>query len=321
MKINGTIFEVTNLPQFATSFILNPNNPQSNTFKAAPNIRVHLSSAIPGFGGFFPGLSLNVHSASDGKFSFNVSAAQLAQLKLNKLAYFVAYRKTGSVNILGNEITIFEPVYRSATFDITKLGFSKAIKLFFAPQSVPNESGITQAQVDAQVKAAKKDFKDIEKLSATIQTGKVSVKGSGRGADIKFAIDLGVSTSFDLNRFITGKLKDLDIDLPGPDFITGICVSKDDIEKQIEKAISNIVKDSNKTIKDTLVNELAAQTGQSKAVIKTLLDSTASITFSKLSFPVTGHKTITVPIVNQTIKIDILSVVPKLSIGFPRNIG
>lgn len=321
MKINGTIFEVTNLPQFAASYILNPDSPKSGTFKSAANIRVHLASNISFPGGFFPSLSLDTNSASDGKFSFNISAAQLATLKINKLAYFVAYRKVGSVSILGNEIPIFEPIYRSGTFDITKISFGKAIKLFFAPQNVPNDSGVTQAQVDAQVKAAKKDFKDIEKLSASIQTGKVSVSGNGRGAEIKFAIDMGCSTSSDLNRFITGKLKDLDIDLPGPDFITGICVSKDDIEKQIEKAISGIMKESNKTILDTIVNELAAQTGQSKSVVKSLMENTATITFSKLNYPVVDHKTITLPIINKSIKIDVRAVVPKLSIGFPRKIG
>lgn len=320
MKINGSIFEITNLPEFATSVILNPNSPKAGTFKAAANIRMHLASAIPGFPGFFPGLSLDVNSGSDGKFSFNVSDAQLKALKANKLCYFVAYRKAGSVNMFGKDIPIFEPLYRSDTFDITKTAYSKAPKFFFASQSVPNDAGITQEQVDGQVKDAKKDFKDIEKLSATIQSGKIAVKGSGRGADIKFNIDLDCSTSFDLKRFIRGKLKDLDIDLPGPDIITGICVSKDDIEKRVEKAISGIMKDANKIILNKLIDTLADKTGKPKSAIKSLMDNMASLTFSRLNYPVTGHKTITVPIANQKINIDIRSIVPKLCIGFPRSL-
>lgn len=320
MKLNGSINEITNLAEFATSFILNPNNPKAGTFKPAANIRVHLASAIPGFGGFFPSLSLDVNSGSDGKFSFNISTAQLNTLKTNKLCYFTAFHKVGSVSILGNEVPIFEPLYRSSTFDITKISFSKAPRLFFAPQSVPEDAGVTQSQVDDQVKDAKKDFKDIEKLSATIQPGKVSVKGSGRGADIVFDIDLSCSTSFDLNRFLSGKLKNLDIDLPGPDFITGICVSKDDIEKQIEKGIDGIMKSANKTILNTIIDELAEKTKKPKSIIKTLMESTATITFSKLSYPAVAHKTITIPIVNKKFTIDILAIVPKLSIGFPRNV-
>jgi hypothetical protein len=321
MKIKGHFYEVTHLKDFATSYFINPKAPKSSSFKAAANIRVHLASVIPAFpGGFLPALSLKTDTNAQGSFSFTIAAAQQQQLKANKQAHFVAYRNVGSVEVLGQNITIYEPVYRSAAFDITKYAGGEE-QFYFAPYNVPDSAGVSQAQVDAQVKEAKKDFKDIEKLGATLQKGRISVKGSGRGADIKFDIDLGVSTSAVLTNFLTGKLKKLDIDLPGPDFIVGLCVSKDDIEKQIEKGIAGIMKDANKTIEDTLITELAAQTGQSKATVKSLIESMATVTFSKLNYPVTDHKTIKMPVLNQTITIDIRSVVPKLSVGFPRNIS
>ncbi len=317
MKLTGRIFEVTNVVAFAPSYLLNPKSPKAGSFKAASGIKLHLASIISGFPqSFMPGISVQTVSASDGKFAFNVSDTQLKQLKLNKMAYVVGYRNAGSVNILGQNITIYEPVYRSQAFDITT-SKDKTVDLYFAPYSIPNKSGISQAMVDTQIAEAKKSFKDLSKLSASIHSGKVAVSGSGRGAEIKFNIDISASTSFDLSRFLNGKVKDMDIDLPGPDFIVGICVSKDDIEKEIEKGIAGIMKKVNATIEKTVVDELVKQTGQPKSLVQNLLKTTVSVTFSKLSYPVVEHKTIKVPIVGS-ITIDFRAIVPVLSIGFPR---
>lgn len=320
MKFSGRIFEVTNIESFALSYITNPKSPKAGSFKPASGIKVHLASMINGFPvSFMPGISIKTDSASDGKFNINVSDSQLSQLQANKMAYVVAYRNAGTVNVLGQNITIYEPVYRSQLFDITRYT-EKPVDIFFAKYQVPNKAGITQKQVDEQIAAAKSQFKDLSKLSATIQSGKVSVKGSGRGAEIKFNIDVSASTSFDLARFISGKVKDMDIDLPGPDFIVGICVSKDDIENEIEKGIAKIMKKVNTTIQKTLVDELAKATGQSKSIIQTLFSNTASVTFSKLSYPVVEHREIKVPGAG-TISVDVRGIVPTLSIGFPRIVG
>ena len=319
MKLSGRINEVTNVQQFALSYILNPKKPKAGTFKAASGIRIHLSSIIPGFPvGFMPSISVQTNSASDGKFEINVSDTQLKQLGINKMVYLIAYRNAGSVNIAGQSITIFEPVYRSQSFDITTYK-SSSHEIYFASYNIPESSGITQKQVDAQISAAKKKFKDLESLSGTILNGKVHVKGSGRGAEIQFNVELSPSTSFNLDSFIRGKVKAMDIDLPGPDFIVGICVSKDDIEKEVEDKIAALMKQVNANIKTTLIDEVAKQTGQSEAVIEQLFNTQASVTFSQLRFPVVEHKKIKVGIIEVTI--DVRSVVPRLSIGFPRAIG
>ena len=70
----------------------------------------------------------------------------------------MAYRQTGAVQVLGQNIPIFEPIYRSQAFDITKFTPPADLHLYFAPQSVPNSAGITQATVDSQIAVAKKKF-------------------------------------------------------------------------------------------------------------------------------------------------------------------
>ena len=151
-------------------------------------------------------------------------------------------------------------------------------------------------------------------MSASIQNGKINITGSG--VDIKFKIDLGVSTSSNPASFIKGKVEDLDIDLPGPDFLAGICVSKDDIAKEVDKAIAEIMKEANKAIEKALVDQVAAQTGKPAAFVAALFKTTASLTFRSLTYPVIEIKTIKVTVVGD-LKIEIHAVVPKLSIGFP----
>ena len=317
MQIKGQFFEVTNLESFAVSYLLNSTKPAAGTFKTAAGIRIELGSVLTAFpAGFFPGISLKATTASDGSFSFNISDAQLKLFAVNKLAYFVAYRQTGTISLLGQNVPIFEPVYRSEPFDITKYK-PTPLKLYFAPHSVPDSAGISQITVNDQIAAAKKKFSGIEKLSASIQNGKISVSGSGRGAEIKFKIDAGVSTSSNLSTFIKGKVEDLDIDLPGPDFIVGICVSKDDIAKEVDKGIAGIMKDANKIIETTLINQVASQTGQPKSTISLLFKTTASVTFRTLTYPVIETKKIKLPGFGE-MKIEIRAIVPKLSVGFPR---
>lgn len=319
MTITGNIHEVTNLVQFAPSFLLNPKNPKAGTFKNASGIRVKLTSVGSGGlpGAIFPKVSIDATSSATGAFSMNVPNNVIEFLNITKKAYFTCTRLAGTLKIMGQTIQIFEPVYRSAPFEFAKLK-SDPLHLYFAPFNVPAESGITQKQVDAQIKAAKAKFKDLEKLSATIQNGKVAVTGSGRGATIKFNIDLSPSISSDLTRFIDGKVEDMDIDLPGPDFIVGICVSKDDIEDSIEDGIAKLMKEVNAGIQTELINQIAAGTGQSTSAVKAIFETAATVTFSKLNYPVVEQKEI--KLVGMTMKIDVRAVVPKLAVGFPRKI-
>jgi len=318
MKINGQFFEVTNLPAFAAAYLANPANPGSANTKTAPGIRVHLASVISGFpAGFFPGISLKTNTDANGKFSLNISTAQLNLLKQNKLVYIIAYRKTGSTQVLGQTIDIYEPIYRGAPFDITSYKPPALQKVYFAPYNVPDSAGISQTMVDAQISSAKKSFKDIEKLTATIQSGKISVTGSGRGATIKFNIDLGPSTSANLSSYIKGKVEDLDIDLPGPDWLVGICVSKDEIAKEVDKGIADIMKEANKTIETELINQVSAQTGLAKTLVSSLMKTMASVTFRALTYPTVGTKKIKVGNITS-FEIPLKAVVPRISVGLPR---
>ncbi|MBO9204289.1 MULTISPECIES: hypothetical protein [Niastella] len=315
MKISGHIHEVTDFVHFAPSFLSNPKKPLAGTFKSAPGLHIHLGSILEGLlPAQIPSVSAETISSADGKFSLNISDSLLKHLMINKMAYFVVYKKVGTFNINGRILPAFEAVYRSSAFDITKFKGGD-VDIFFALFDFPTVGGISQDKVNEQVKQTKAQLKDLDKLSAWIKDGFISVSGSGRGADLKFNVHLSTSTSFNLSHFIVGEVTDMDIDLPGWDVLTGIFVSKDDIQKEVEKGIASMMEEVN----DNIEKELAAQVGkgasQRPELVKDFFKTTASVTFTKLNFPIVDHK------MSPLGPIDTRAIVPNVAVGFPRNIG
>lgn len=322
MTITGQIHEITNINGFVSSYALNPKAPQPSTFKHASKIRLHLGSVTEGMpGGFFPAFSVDTTSAADGKFTMQVATSQQAVFSISNQVYFTAYRQVGAFTFGGSTVPILEAIYRSQLFDITKFNAANKLDLYFAPMAMPDKSGISQAQVDDQIKQAKAKFPDLNKLSATISNGKIAVSGSGKGANINFNIELSGSNSFDLTRFLNGKVKAMDIDLPGPDFLVGICISKDDIQKQIEDSIAKLMVSVNAEIQQTLIHQVASSQEQSINLVTEFFKTTASVTFSKLDYKVIDTKMVKVAGTNISIPVPVMAVVPTVSVGFPKIIG
>ncbi|MBX3241977.1 MAG: hypothetical protein KIT80_13395 [Chitinophagaceae bacterium] len=307
MKISGKAHEVHNLFGFLQSYLQSNGKPNVNTYQAAANLTVYLAPKVP-LPSFFPNQSLKVTTGQNGAFSFNAAS-------LNKaFDYFlIAYKKTGEIKVANlPSIPIYEPVYRSDTFklkDISNFNF------YFAGYAVPKEKGITNEQIKAKANDAKKKIKDLKKISTSIASTHINVKAEGRGAEITFDLDINPYTGFDLNRFIKHQLKKFDVDLPGPDFLTGLCVSKDDIEKEVNKGFTDIMKQVSGEIKDLVISQIASQTGLPKNTIKTHFDGNATMTVSSVTYPVLKtEKVLNIPITFR-------SVTPKISFGFPRKVA
>jgi hypothetical protein len=96
----------------------------------------------------------------------------------------------------------------------------------------------------------------------------------------------------------------MEIDLPGPDWITGLCVSKGDIEKQVRGGVKGFTATVNQKIKDEI--EKAAPG----------VSALATITITKVRYPVTSTTTIKLPGVgNQSFPVRSIVVDP--TIGVP----
>ena len=316
--ITGTVFEITNIISFIPGFVKN-EKPGTSSFRAAAGHKVYLGF-VPKTGllpGFFPQMQVNVKTKSDGSFSFTDEQVN-AFKPLAGSMYFTVYHTVSSIQTPMGKVDVDEPVYRSNDFAVT--ASKSGISIFYNKLNLPGvNTAITQAQVDKQVAGFKKGNAMFKKLNASIGSGKVRVNAtaqkSGHEADLKFDIELSPYTANDLAKFIRHKVKIVDIDLPGPDFITSICIDEDQIEDAIRDGVNTLMKTVNKDIKKRIsdgLNQLAGSSGGMKETIEKAAAKSV-VTFNQLHYPVV-KKTQVLP----NLFIEIRDISPDICLGFPQ---
>ena len=308
MKIQGKFYEITDLDGFVASYMANPAAPKAGTFKPFGRLRLHLATDFPlGFShSLIPNASIKDDTDTSGAFSITVPAGFPPTAK----AYLLALRQiaTGPMGV-----PIYGPVYRSQTFALSTIK-EQALKIYVARQKTPNNQGISQERISQEVSAFAKASKEVESASAFISSGGIDVTAKGKGATVKFEIALRPSSSHDLNAFIAHKVEDMDIDLPGPDWLTGLCVPEDEIEAAIKKGVKGVVKEFNAEIEPMVVKAVAAQAGVPEAVVANLFDTQISMTFEQIRYPVVSEKKVG----GFTVKFR--AVVPDACFGLPRKL-
>lgn len=315
MEAYGTIYEVTNLDRFIATYLANPNSPDRASFKPIPAARIHIGSVLPKMMSFFPSSSVKTDTDKDGIFALDCSS-----LSSKYPAHLVAYRLLQVFHMPdlfgkggGTSIPIFEPIYRSQSFQLSKID-SNPRAIYVIQKELPNEQGISQAQLTKQVNQAKSKIANVDKVSAFIFTDGINVVGEGRGATVTFKIKLSPSTSHDLDRFIKHQIEDFDVDLPGWDWAAGLCVSEDDIENEVSQGIHSIIVSANQQIKQQIINEVAQSAGLNTVLIKELFESRLSLTFNKVRYPVIESKKL------GWIDIDLRAIVPDPCLGIPKKL-
>ena len=203
-------------------------------------------------------------------------------------------------------------MYRSNRFALRDI---IGLELYYGTQDIPNENGMTQDQIDNQIRDARGSIENVESLSASIRNKKIAVRGEGRGAEVRFDIKLSSSTGSNLDKFVKHKIENLDIDLPGPDFITGLCVNEDDIEQQISRSVRSLVSQMNSQILDEIIQLIADESGLDRRLIEIYFDNFLTMTFGNFNYPVVETRRIGI------IPIRKRAIVPVPYLGFPRNIG
>jgi hypothetical protein len=308
MRIKGKLHRITNPTSFAASFLKTDGKPTAG-FAPMGKTRVHLAIDFPSgkfSGGFIPPMSLKTDANGQGEFSFTVpDSAKDFRGRL------IAFRTTMMPPPVPGmpSIPILDPIYRSAPFkfkDVSAQEQSTAQKIFIHTATTPPDRGISQQEVDAQVSALRKEMK-LDKLRATLLSGKVSATAELKGGVVKFAAFVRGSTSEDLGRVIEVKAGEIDIDLPGPDFIVGLCVDEEDIEKRIRKGLAGLSK--------KISGELLAALEQEAPGIGSL----ATVSVWRTRFVQTGTKSIKVPGA-PAVQAPVFTVVPDAAFGVPKKL-
>lgn len=306
----GQLRRITDLPAFIKSWLATGGKP---TAGHAPwgKTPVRLVCDFPDgqfSGGFLPPTSLKTDTDADGDFHFDVPDA------FDKFrGQIVAYDETKIASPLPNmpPLPVLTPVYRSAPFKITALtevkGKVVAVvrrPIYVLAATTPDALGIGQSALDKETTALRKSLK-LDSLSATILSDCVRVRAKKSGGDLRFSARVRGSTSASLEQVIDVKAGEIDIDLPGPDFITGLCVDEDEIERSIRAGLKKL---SGK-ISAQLLAELAKQAPA--------LGNLASVSVWRTRHVQTGTKTLKLPGLPSQ-KLPVFSVVPDAAFGVPR---
>ena len=238
MKIQGQLRRITNITSFAASWQATQGKP-SEGHAAWGKARLHLATDLPMgqfAGGFVPSMSLKTDADSQGRFAFEVPEGFKA-FRGQLLAFEIDHVPSPLPGL--PPIPVLSPVYRSAVFkfsDVSAAEQQAEQRIYILQASATAADGISQADLDAQLATLRKSLK-LDKLRAAITASAINVRAEKQGGDLRFKAHVRGSTSADLDRLIEAKAGEIDIDLPGPDFIVGLCISKDDIEAAIRKGM------------------------------------------------------------------------------------
>jgi len=301
MKIKGKLHRVTDINSFVVSFLKTGGKPAAgfvNFGKA--KIHVALDAPLNTFNNsFIPNMSFKADANAAGDFTVEVPDG-LQSFRGRLIAYDSSLV---NVNLPGiPPIEILAPLYRSAPFALDKVT-GVAQKIYVYPSTTPDDQGIPASEISKEAAKLKTSLK-LDKVTAAIGSNAIKCTAEKSGAEIKFEIHVKPSTSDDLAELVRLSVEEIDIDLPGPDWITGLCHSKGDIEKQVRGGVKGFTATVNQKIKDEI--EKAAPG----------VSALATITITKVRYPVTSTTTIKLPGVgNQSFSVRSIVVDP--TIGVP----
>jgi len=315
MIIQGKFHRITNAAAFLESWLQTNGHPTVG-FVAWPKARIHLGTDFPSgkfTGGFTPSMSMETDTDSQGFFKFSALELAATPFRGRLVAYNVSSKVMPPIGgVALPPIPVFEPVYRSQPFKFADVSAAEQAQLqhIYAMQTTtPDNQGLTQTQLNDQLGPLRTLLK-LDKLSASILSNRISVTASKSGGDLKFDAFLVGSTGDDLTQVVEAQVGEIDIDLPGPDFIVGLCISKSDIKAAIHKDLPNTLKQVNQmmiTAKDTLLK----QAGAGSLIPK------VGLTSWRTRHPQTGTIIVKLPGGAPDVHLPALSVVPDPAIGIP----
>jgi hypothetical protein len=309
MNIQGKLHRITDPFAFINSWTATNGKPTAG-FTAWPKARIHLGTDFPTgqfVGQITPSMSMETDTDASGFFKFVAPELSATKFRGQIVAYNVSSMAAPNLGIALPPIPVFELVYRSQAFTFAEVSPAEQAQvrdIFVFQAETPNNMGLSQAHLSDQVASLRQQLK-LDALKATITSNRISVSAQKLGGDVKFDAWVTGSIGSDLAQVIEVRVGEIDIDLPGPDFIVGLCVSKSDIEKQIRTGMASAVAQMNKPL-------LAAK----DAMFKTL-SKEVTMSVWRTRHAQTGSTTVKLPGGAPELHIPVLSIVPDPAFGVP----
>ena len=274
------------------------------------NARVHLGLLPPGLpptgGSFFPTMSVKTTTNAVGAYTLTVSDERPAQR-----GFLLVYQPSASISVAGQSLEFFSLLYRSSSFDL-KPGDRVAAPLFVRRVVGRPEQGITQTEISKQA-AAIRTANKFDDMDIRIGNQGLAVRIADRGAKVTFDIALRGSSSPNLNELIDLKVRNFAIDLPGPDFITTLCVNEKEVERTARVEASSLERSANNRIQTQIVDSVAQATGLPRAAVEAFFRENVTVSIPAINT------------VRQSVKVGpnvglVPTIVLDVSLGIPRRL-
>lgn len=295
MKIKGKLHRITNLQQFVASYLSTDGHPTqgfTNWGSARVYLAIDMGGGFPA--GFLPALSIKMDANGQGEFTFTPFA-----LLPHYRARIIVFNMT---TLPGSPLPILAPVYRSESFKISAVSNTMR-HIFIFQETTPTNLGVSQQALNALLPAIRNNI-PLDILRAFIRSNRISIHAERSGGEIDFSAYVNGSTSHDLNRVIEVKAGEIDIDLPGPDLITGLCFDKDSVEAQIRNQMRGL----SDQISQRLLNEFDQLAPGAAALVTVSSWRTRHVQTDTINMP------------GLPLATPIYTVVPDAAFGIPRRL-
>jgi len=305
MQIRGQLKRITDPRLFATDYVLTSGAPEKG-FRDWGAARVNLAVDLgTGFtSSFFPATSIKVDTDARGGFALNVPDSLEG-----RPAYLIAYTliRTVALPPPAPAAKIYGPIYRSQVFRIPKTGDLERV-LFVFPATLPDQEGIKQEDLDRLVAKFKEG---LDSARVRITASDVNGRGSLDDGTVAFDIKVRPATSSDLGELVAVKAENIDLDLPGPDWITGLCVDEAAVEKRLRSGVREVGTLLNARIREQMLKQLPGGAA--------FVDQ-ATVSVRDVRFPVIGTRNVTIPGFPFPLPVDVHAVAVDPCIGVPRSL-
>ena len=282
MRLQGTLYEVTNFALFVRNYVTESRRPDPNSISPIKGAWITLCQP-DGTGSGSP-LPLCCRTDDNGRFKLDMSQAPDAPV-------FVV--------VSGSEKLREHHWYRSACVRPTALD-QDAQEIYVARATIPDESGFSQTDLAGLLERMKKQVADLERITGRITHDGIALSGSGKGATASLTILLEPDRSDDFTTLVQHALKNFRLDLPGPAWLTGLLVSKDAVEESIRAGAQTLADQINEQLRLSAIEAFTHQVTKPDTTLAPRLAETATLTLERIRYPAVsdhggtgvGHRTI-----------------------------
>ncbi len=301
MKLRGHLYEVTDFDTFVRSYLTDPHQPDPESVRPLKQARVVLSSSDRAAAGSHR----PVESESDGNGYFELDGSNLPNLPV----FLVASRLHGDAQTSDRPEPLPGPLYRSASFPASSID-DLARNIYVASEQHTSGSGFSQTELVEILQQTKTQVRDIESMTGLITSDGISLTGKGKGVTASVRVGFTPDWSSDLTMVVSHSMTDFRLDLPGPAWLVGLVVSKDEIKESIRAGVQDLAAQINDRLKNEAVRRFASKVALDHEQIAAMFASQASLSLERILYPVVSSQ-------EDRERVEIRAIAGDACLGFP----